>query len=227
MQEHSQKIDSISETIQVIASQTILLALKAAIEAARASEAGKGFAVVAEEVRKLAEHSSKATHEIDTLVKTMQGTIQQVNRSMDESHKYVSDGVSLANQSGQALQAIQAAVDSVADQSLISEQMTIEIEKNAHQMLMALEVTAKIIAENNQSAQQMNEQANKVLQATSDVASISEENGAAVEEVSASAVELSSQSGNVANSASQLLTMANQLQDNLAQFTLFDEHQNQ
>ncbi len=89
----SEKIVSIVDAIEEISSQTNLLALNAAIEAARAGEAGKGFAVVADEVRKLADKSSNEAKSIANLVKIIQTTVNEAVIAMDEGTREVESGV--------------------------------------------------------------------------------------------------------------------------------------
>ncbi|OGW14479.1 MAG: hypothetical protein A3G93_00280 [Nitrospinae bacterium RIFCSPLOWO2_12_FULL_45_22] len=111
----SQQIGEIVAVIDDIADQTNLLALNAAIEAARAGEQGRGFAVVADEVRKLAERTTKATKEIAEMIKSIQKGISGAVSSMDAGTKEVESGVQLALKAGGALHEIIDAVNRVTD----------------------------------------------------------------------------------------------------------------
>ncbi len=110
--------DQIGEIVQVIddiADQTNLLALNAAIEAARAGEQGRGFAVVADEVRKLAERTTKATKEIATMIKQIQKDTEGAVISMKEGTEEVEKGKKLANRAGESLRDIITGAEEVVD----------------------------------------------------------------------------------------------------------------
>jgi len=114
LETEAQAIANVIATIKGIADQTNLLALNAAIEAARAGEQGRGFAVVADEVRKLAENTSKATDEISATIARVQDTIRTAVLSIDQSVEGVSGGVTRAHQAGDSVAAIPQAAANIA-----------------------------------------------------------------------------------------------------------------
>ncbi|WP_447977019.1 methyl-accepting chemotaxis protein [Candidatus Nitrospira bockiana] len=111
----SDQIGEIVRVIEDIADQTNLLALNAAIEAARAGEQGRGFAVVADEVRKLAERTTKATKEIGDMIRQIQHDTKGAVASMEEGTQKVASGVTLVNKTGEALAKIAEMVTQTSD----------------------------------------------------------------------------------------------------------------
>ncbi|MGW7676482.1 methyl-accepting chemotaxis protein [Shewanella oncorhynchi] len=111
----SQNIGRVLDVIKSIAEQTNLLALNAAIEAARAGEQGRGFAVVADEVRTLAQRTQKSTQEIEAMIATLQQGVKEAVNAMEIGINQVDDANDKANQAGQALKEIVSSVDSITE----------------------------------------------------------------------------------------------------------------
>lgn len=171
--DRSLEISEIVNVINDITEQTNLLALNAAIEAARAGEAGRGFAVVADEVRKLAEHSRNATKDIAALIKAIQAETNDAVVVMEEGTKEVEIGARLADQAGKALEAISTVVrqsaELVQEISLASKQQVRGTEGVAN----AMQIISNITRQTSQGARQtsrtveqlvhMSEQLNEAL----------------------------------------------------------------
>ncbi|WP_371370505.1 methyl-accepting chemotaxis protein [Pseudomonas sp. QL9] len=114
----SEKIGSVLDVIKSVAEQTNLLALNAAIEAARAGEAGRGFAVVADEVRALAQRTQQSTAEIEELIASLQTGTQQAAQRMDDSRRLTGNSVELTRRAGDALAAIARTVSEIQGMNL-------------------------------------------------------------------------------------------------------------
>ncbi len=221
----SEQIGVIVDTIDDIASQTNLLALNAAIEAARAGEHGKGFAVVADEVRKLAERSSSATKEIGGLVKDIQRTVSDAVAAMHEGSTEVEHGVEQANQAGKALDEILNGARNVNRQVVQIAAAAQQMSSLSVELVIATDSVSAVVEENTAATEEMSAGSSEVSRAIENIASVSEENSAAVEEVSASTEEMSAQVEQVTASAQNLAEMAATLQQVVAQFKLSADRQ--
>ena len=150
--------DQIGEIIQVIddiADQTNLLALNAAIEAARAGEQGRGFAVVADEVRKLAERTTKATKEIATMIKQIQSDTSEAVDSMNRGTAEVEKGKNLAHKAGESLEEIIHATVKVVDDINQVASASEEQSSTAEQISRSIESISNVTSETASGIQQV------------------------------------------------------------------------
>ncbi|NIF26138.1 methyl-accepting chemotaxis protein [Pantoea sp. Tr-811] len=175
LQQESQKIGSVMDVIKSVAEQTNLLALNAAIEAARAGEAGRGFAVVADEVRGLAQRTQKSTEEIEELVAGLQHGTQQVANAMQGSRTLTDSSVELARKAGTSLENITSTVSSI---------------QSMNQQIAA-------------AAEQQSAVAEEISRSILNVRDVSEQTAAASDETAASSVELARLGGHLQTLVSQ------------------------
>jgi methyl-accepting chemotaxis protein len=170
--ESSKQIGEIISVIDDIADQTNLLALNAAIEAARAGEQGRGFAVVADEVRKLAERTTEATKQIAVMIKGIQSETEAAVNAMNKGNEEVNSGIELADKAGQSLQQILASTQEVID--MINQIAAASEEQSATSEEISKNVTSisKVTAESAQHVEEVAHTADDLAKMTNQLAEL-------------------------------------------------------
>jgi methyl-accepting chemotaxis protein len=175
--ERSREIGKIVEVITDIAGQTNLLALNAAIEAARAGEHGKGFAVVADEVRKLAEQSARSTQQIVELIATIQTETGNAISSMETTAAEVAAGIDVVNKAGRSFEEIENGIEAIVRQIQEVSKATSTLNAGTEQFVQSMESVFGLAA--------------TTSDATQNISAAAEEQLASMEEISSSASALS------------------------------------
>ncbi len=220
--EKSAEIGKIVAVIDDIAAQTNLLALNAAIEAARAGEQGRGFAVVADEVRKLAERVTQATKEITSIIEIVQKGVADSIKATDEGAKEVASGSRLADEAGKALLQIQSSVQTVTDQVGLIALRVSQVTADSESMVKSIDSVSLVVERNAAATEQMTANAGEVSSAIDGVAAVTKQNSAAAQDLSAAAQEMSAQSEEIVASVETLNRIAADLQQTVAVFKIED-----
>ena len=218
--ERSQEIGKIVAVIEDIAAQTNLLALNAAIEAARAGEQGRGFAVVADEVRQLAERVASATKEIATLIGGVQDGVDASVKAMEEGATEMDSGSQVAAQAGEALAQILSAAKSVAEQIRSMADNSDGLRESGTEMIQLLDKISEVVERATAATAEMQATANTVNEAVESIASVAESNSSATEQVSAAAEEMTAQVEEVSAATNEFGRMAEDLQQQVSRFRL-------
>ncbi|MEJ2405212.1 MAG: methyl-accepting chemotaxis protein [Candidatus Thiodiazotropha sp.] len=168
LETESNNIGSVLDVIKSIAEQTNLLALNAAIEAARAGEQGRGFAVVADEVRTLAGRTQSSTQEIEEMISKLQAGTSNAVKVMDQGMSMTRVGVDQAALAGEALQTINTAVEHISV-------MNSQIASAAEEQSSVTEEINRSIISINQVADQTSSGAQQTAAASDDLAKLTEQ----------------------------------------------------
>jgi methyl-accepting chemotaxis protein len=223
---NSDQIGDIVKVIDGIADQTNLLALNAAIEAARAGEHGRGFAVVADEVRKLADGSGRATKEIAAHIGSTQSVIAQVTDAMTRLGARLEDSVKSTDNASDALREIVVAVKDANRQVGQISTVTRSMSENTFRVIRSIEEITTSVSVNLAATKQMASHSDEVSRAFDAITSISSQNASSVEVLTYVNAEITSAAERILASVDDMNRRAAAIDSEFGRYTISESNNN-